>query len=339
MAIVSNAFSPKEFQVWIETETTAGDTAIHASNMHQLDVDSVSMPSLNVNQVLDVRSGAGRTLKIEDFFQDNKLRILELSLSGTLHKDVGHELLLRNICADATTSGDVSIASGFVGATEIYGSSLTTAQSTLTVVIKSSEHSNQRSLELPGMLVTNLAISADTGTEGGRYKFSATLQSGRVPDLNESTVLAGSNAYANTTDKFLSTASASHIFGTDVILQNFTTTIDSPAVFTGFKTTGYQGIARGTETAVTVDATAKYDGNTKGFIHSFDTQTAAFSGDHTADPATYMFKIVNDNAFGMEIRNGVFTNVAYNEGDIMMLDCSIKSVDDGTDDLITFDLA
>jgi hypothetical protein len=62
MAIVSNAFSPKEFQVWIETETTAGDTAIHASNMHQLDVDSVSMPSLNVNQVLDVRSGAGRTL-------------------------------------------------------------------------------------------------------------------------------------------------------------------------------------------------------------------------------------------------------------------------------------
>ena len=52
-----------------------------------------------------------------------------------------------------------------------------------------------------------------------------------------------------------------------------------------------------------------------------------------------MFKIVNDNAFGMEVRNGVFTNVAYNEGDIMMLDCSIKSVDDGTDDLITFDLA
>lgn len=339
MAIVSNAFSPKEFQVWIETETTAGATAISTSAMHQLDVDSVSMPSLNVNQVLDARSGAGRTLKKEDFFQDNKLRVVELSLSGTLHKDVGHELLLRNICADATTSGDVSIASGFVGATEIYGTSLTTAQSTLTVVIKPSEHSNQRSLELPGMLVTNLVISADTGTEGGRYKFSATLQSGRVPDLNESTALAGSTTYANNTDKFLSTASASHIFGTDVILQNFTTTIDSPAVFTGFTTTGYQGIARGTETAVTVDTTAKYDGNTKGFIHSFDTQTAAFSGDHTADPATYMFKIVNDNAFGMEVRNGVFTNVAYNEGDIMMLDCSIKSVDDGTDDLITFDLA
>jgi hypothetical protein len=38
------------------------------------------------------------------------------------------------------------------------------------------------------------------------------------------------------------------------------------------------------------------------------------------------------------MQNGVFTNVAYNEGDIMMLDCSIKSVDDGADALITFDV-
>ena len=36
--------------------------------MYQLDVDSVGMPSLNVNR-LDVRSGAGRTFKDEDFFK------------------------------------------------------------------------------------------------------------------------------------------------------------------------------------------------------------------------------------------------------------------------------
>jgi hypothetical protein len=50
-----------------------------------------------------------------------------------------------------------------------------------------------------------------------------------------------------------------------------------------------------------------------------------------------MFVIVNNNAYGLDMQNGVFTDVAYNEGDIMMLDCSMKSVDDGTDALITFD--
>ena len=35
----------------------------------------------------------------------------------------------------------------------------------------------------------------------------------------------------------------------------------------------------------------------------------------------------------------VLTNVAMAEGDIMMLDCSLKSVDDGSESLATFDVA
>ena len=38
------------------------------------------------------------------------------------------------------------------------------------------------------------------------------------------------------------------------------------------------------------------------------------------------------------MQNGVLTNVAYNEGDIMMLDVAMKAVDDGTDALISFDV-
>jgi len=52
-----------------------------------------------------------------------------------------------------------------------------------------------------------------------------------------------------------------------------------------------------------------------------------------------MFVITNNNAFGVNVQNGIFTNVALSEGDIMMLDCSIKSVDDGTDALVTFDVS
>ena len=330
MSAVNHAFSPKEFQVWIASDATqAGTSGIHPSNMYQLDIDSASMPSLNVNQVLDVRSGAGRTLKDEDFFQDNILRATELSISGNMHLDAGHKLLLQNICNDV--SGDASIATGFVPASQLYGSSIENIASSLTVVIKSSDHTNQRSLEMPGMVVTNFVLSADAGEEGGRYKFSATLQSGVKPDLNESTVSAGSNVYANTTNIFMSSASGLKVFNESVVMQSFSATIDSPAVFSGVTSTGYELVTRGAETAVTVDTQIKYDGNTKGFINSFDTQTAPLSGN--------MFVMTNNNAYGIDVQNGVLTNVAYSEGDIMMLDCSIKSVDDGTDALITFDIS
>tara|TARA_R100000278_G_scaffold44763_1_gene38973 strand:- start:15654 stop:16649 length:996 start_codon:yes stop_codon:yes gene_type:complete len=329
MSAVNHAFSPKEFQVWIASDATqAGTSGIHPSNMYQLDIDSASMPSLNVNQVLDVRSGAGRTLKDEDFFQDNILRATELSISGNMHLDAGHKLLLQNICNDV--SGDASIATGFVPASQLYGSSIENIASSLTVVIKSSDHTNQRSLEMPGMVVTNFVLSADAGEEGGRYKFSATLQSGVKPDLNESTVSAGSNVYANTTNIFMSSASGLKVFNESVVMQSFSATIDSPAVFSGVTSTGYELVTRGAETAVTVDTQIKYDGNTKGFINSFDTQTAPLSGN--------MFVMTNNNAYGIDVQNGVFTNVAYAEADIMMLDCSIKAVDDGTDPLITFDI-
>jgi len=330
MATVSHAFSPKEFQVWIASDSTnAGTSGISASAMYQLDVDSASMPSLNVNQVLDVRSGVGRTLKDEDFFQDNTLRVTELSLSGNMHLDAGHKLLMQNVCNDV--SGDASVATGFVPASQLYGSAVTNTASSLTVVIRPSDHTNQTSLEIPGLVVTNFALSADAGEEGGRYKFSATLQSGVKPDLNESSTASGNNVYANTTNVFMSSASGLKTFNTDVVMQSFTATIDSPAVFSGVTSTGYELVTRGAETAVTVDTQVKYDGNTKAFINSFDTQTAPISGN--------MFVMTNNNAYGIDVQNGVFTNVAYAEGDVMMLDCSIKSVDDGTDALITFDIS
>jgi hypothetical protein len=217
----------------------------------------------------------------------------------------------------------------------LYGSAVTNSASSLTVVIRPSDHTNQRSLEMAGMVVTNFALSADAGEEGGRYKFSATLQSGVKPDLNESAEdsgepTAGSNVYANTTNVFMSSASGLKVFNTDVVMQSFTATIDSPAVFSGVTSTGYELVTRGAETAVTVDTQIKYDGNTKGFINSFDTQTAPLSGN--------MFVMINNDAYGIDVQNGVFTNVAYAEADVMMLDCSIKAVDDGTDPLITFDI-
>ena len=332
MAIVAHTFSPKEFKCFVISDATnAGTSGIHSSNMQQLDVDSISFPSLNVTQVLDVRSGVGHTLKDEDFFQDNTMRVVELGLSGTLHDDVGHRLLLANICGAAQADDtDQTIAAGHKIIAQKYGAAVTNNASSLTVILQPSDVSNQTGLEFPGMVVTNFAITSDAGTEGGRYKWSATLQSGKTPDL-ASTAAAGSAVYANTTTSVLSDASGVKVFAIDVALNSFTTTIDYPAVFTGITSTGYDNVSRGAECSVTHDCQIKYDGNTKGLVNSFDAQTAAL--------AENMFIVVNNGAFGVDTANGVLTNVAYSEGDIMMLDVSIKAVDDGTDALLIVDIS
>ena len=329
MAKQADAFSPKEFTCWIKAETNAGTSVLATSGMSQLDVDSVGYPTLNVTQALDVRSGKGRTFKDEDFFQDNKMRVVELSLSGTMHNDTGHKLLLKNIC-NYDGAGDIPVPTGGSASSQLYGASVTNDTSSLTVVIAASDHSDQKSFEFTGMVVTNFALSADNGTEGGRYKFSATLQSGKVPDLAEATVAAGSTVYTNTDTAFLSSSSGHLVFAKDVIMSSFTCTVDSPAVFTGATSTGYNLVSRGAETAVTVDTQVKWDSETMGFPNSFDTQTTSKDAN--------MFVITNNNAFGIDIQNGIFTDVAFSEGDIMMLDCSIKSVDDGADALVTFDV-
>lgn len=330
MANVAHAFSPKEWRCAVVSDATnAGSTGI-GTTMYQLDVDSVSYPSLNVTQALDVRSGVGATLKDEDFFHDRTLRVVELSLSGTLHDDVGHRLLLANICGAAQADDtDQNIASGHKIVSQRYGDAVTNNASSLTLVIQPSDVSNQRGMEFFGCVVTNFTISADTATEGGRYKWSATIQTGKIPDL-DSQVSPTITAYANNTGTTLASASGVKVYGVDAVLNSFTTTIDYPAVFTGITSTGYEVVSRGAECAVTHDCQIKYDGNTKDMISTFDGGTVK---------AENMFIIVNDGKFGIDTANGVLTNVALSEGDIMMLDCSIKAVDDATDALLEVDLS
>jgi hypothetical protein len=334
MATVAHAFSPKEWKVGIVSDATnAGSTGI-GTTMYQLDVDSIGFPSLNVMQKLDVRSGVSRTLKDEDFFQDNILRAVEISLSGTLHNDAGHKLLAQNICNDVTT--DIAVATDFAPASQKYGDAVLNAASSLTVVMQPSDTTNQLGLEFFGCVVTAFSITAEGNSDGGQYKWSATLQTGKKPDL-ASTASPTISAYLNTDIPLLSSSSGHKVFNTDVILSSFTASIESPAVFTGVASYGYQVVSRGAEISVTADAQVKYDGNTKGFVNSFDVQTGTTLEAQIS--SGNMLVITNNNAFGVDIQNGVFTNVALSEGDLMMLDCSIKSVNDGTDDLITFDVS
>ena len=341
MSKSAKAFSPKEFTCWVKAESAAG-TSVLGTSMLQLDVDSVSYPSLNLTQALDLRNG-GRVLKDADFFQDNTLRVVELGISGTMHEDAGHQLLMQNICNDY--SGNPAVSATYTPPDISYedgdgaASTNATAGDTMTVVIAGADEtnpgtgnvqlSNTRNLVFPGMICTSFVLSADAGTEGGRVKFSATLQSGKKPTFNDATACGGTY-YVGTDTKSFNTSSEHLCAGLEVVMGNFTVTLENPATFYGMYASGYEGVTRGAEFAVTFDTQVKYDSVTKDLVHTFDTQSAP--------TAANLFEFTNNNAFGVDIDNGVLTNVAYSEGDIMMLDCSIKSVDDGTDPLVTIDV-
>jgi len=50
------------------------------------------------------------------------------------------------------------------------------------------------------------------------------------------------------------------------------------------------------------------------------------------------FLITNSNNWGIDIQNAIFTEVSMNEGDFMQLNFNMKSVDDGTDALVSIDV-
>ena len=176
-------FSPRDFKAWVIEEATTG-TAPTLDACYQLDVDSVSYPSLNVNQVASVRSQTGRVAHIDDFFQDNDMRAVEISLSGTWHKDGGHVMLFQSVCSNALTPdsvADITIGTSPSATVGEYGT--TEANKTFTLVLDSPDVNDAQNIVMKGCLCTSFTINADMGTDGGQYKWSATISSGRVPDL------------------------------------------------------------------------------------------------------------------------------------------------------------
>lgn len=332
MAISTAANSPKEFQFLIAEQDTFG-TFETTNNMHALDVDSVGTPSLNPTQVLDVRNGS-RVLQKEDFFQDVKASVKELSVSGTATTNA-LDLLLENITGEAEGSaGSIYSFASDQATTNVGVGSTSQAGTLLSIVITSA--GNDADLAFKDCVCTSLTLNADTGTEGGRIKFSATFQTGSaVEDLTDAATTVDTT-FAASENYFMTNFSAGYrkIYGVDdLIMSSFSMTMENPAVFTGVTSTGYEVISRAGEFSVTLDATVKYDGHTRGSFERFNNQTQ--EGATAAQPTllNHQLALAADN-FGISIPKTVLTNVAFNEADVMMLDLSVKGVGDGSNPLV-----
>ena len=335
MAINTAAFSPKQFQVLIAEQDAFGTIEGAGGNAyHALDVDSVGMPSLNPTQVLEPRTGA-RALQKEDFFQDVKASVKEISVSGTATTDA-LDMLLENIMGEAegSASGVYSFASN--AGVQSVGASDSSQAGTLLSVIVTSPLSNS-DLAFKDCVVTSLTLNGDTATEGGRVKFSVTFQTGTLAeDLSDASISADTDFGADENYFMSSWSDVAYrkMYGVDdLVMSSFSLTLENPATFSGLISTGYEVVSRAGEFSATLDATAKYDVNTEPLIASFNNQTQEGS---TASQATILNNdgSLNDGAFGISMPKTVLTNVAFNEGDVMMLDISVKAVGDGSNALV-----
>ena len=333
------AFSPRDFKAWVIEETDTGNNAgaldapAITSGLLQLDVDSVSFPSISPNQTLDVRSSVGRVLHSNDFFQDNVMRATEVTLSGTYHNDTGHLLLMQSVCgADLAASvADVVIPTASTTVSGLYGTG-TEANKTFTLVLAPPDTTDAYNVILVGCLCTNFTLSAEAASDGGKYKWSATISTGCKPITNNTATEAGT-AYSSSPISISTLTSATTINSiASTILSSFSVTIDSPAVYTGVAATGYAAFARGAELAVTCAAQVKYDSVTRPLINNFNTQTAH----DAADFFTMTQATATDCSIA--IGAGVITNAALSEGEVMMVDFEGKAVNVGNN-IIAFDLA
>ena len=332
----NTAFSPKEWTVLIRPQTEWGETEA-GTDMYQLDVDSISMPTLGVNQSIDVRNTAGRTFNDEDFFQDNKMRAVEMTFSGNFHTDSAHKYPFLNLSNQATSNDLVPFAVGHQPAS--LGNGVSIAAGTMashhlfTIAIAAPETTNAKHMLFHNCVCTNFTISADTATDGGRYKYSATFSAGGAgaAATASTTTVEPTASYLNTTNVTMGGINATSLKVADInaTLKSFSVSVDFPAVWTGAGSFGYEIVNRGQECSITFDAQVKYDDLTDELLSTYDTQATPVDG--------VGLNIVNSANFDIAINDYVLTNVALSEGDIMMLDISGKSVDDGAEALLTLD--
>ena len=328
MAVDANAYSPKQFSFLIALQDDWGtlneDSTGSPNNAYTaVDVDSIGSPSLNINQVLDTRTGS-RVLQATDFFQDNKNKIIEISVSGTLTTAVA-DILLKNITLDA--SSPYSVASNVGSSIFTAASTGQTAAQILSIVYQSPSSGN--SLAFKDCFCTSLSFNGDMGTEGGRIKFSATFKTGSLPaDLTSATIatdtaITANNYYMNTwdSDDRIITGVA------NCLVNSFTLNIENDITFAGFiPAAGAEIATRIGAVSANADFNVKYDANTDILIQTFHEQTTG-----TSQGATLMATddTPSNNEFEFKFANSILTDVSFSDAGLMMVNASVKAVGAG----------
>jgi len=326
MAVSGNAFSPKEFELGIGQESTCGTVKVDA--LIGVNVDSISFPTLNPTQVLDVRNHSGRVAQDIDVFLSKAQTVKEISFSGVLDTQIAPYLIEGVIGSATSDSGGANelfqILDTYSPGEIVYGTTSGDRAFTYTVAVISP--TSGKSITIPGMVFTGLTLSADMGEEAGRYKFEATMQSGKSANFDATAALTTdytANYYS------LGDSTIRKVANTDDnLIQSVSLSIENPANFHGFSGNDFEIVSRAIpEISVNSDITMKYDGNSLELDSQFGgAQSAAGLLTTIGDNAA--IESCTDDKFSFEIAHAIITNFSFNESAAMMVDVSLKGVAD-----------
>lgn len=334
MPISTASYSSSAFKIAIAEQDVFGTiTAAGGNNYHALDVDSISSPSLNPQQALDVRSGS-RVLQTTDFFHTKVGAISEISVSGTA-TTAALDMLLENMMSEAegTASGVYSFLSD--ASAQSVGAGSTGQVGTLLSIAMISPISAM-DIGFKDCVVTALSLSGDAGTEGGRIKFSATFKTGSAVDATQvTTVGAVDTSFTAATENYTMNSWVTdyrQLVGVpDLVMSSFSLSLSNDASFAGLVSTGFETISRAGEFSATLDATIKYDDKCQAFFENFlDQATGASEG---ATLLNHQAALADAN-FGISFPASVITNVSFNEQAMMMMDVSVKATGGGSTALV-----
>ena len=334
MPISTASYSSSAFKIAIAEQDIFGTiTAAGGNAYHALDVDSISSPSLNPQQALDVRSGS-RVLQTTDFFHTKVGAISEISVSGTA-TTAALDMLLENMMSEAegTASGVYSFLSD--ASAQSVGAGSTGQAGTLLSIAMISPISAM-DIGFKDCVVTALSLSGDAGTEGGRIKFSATFKTGSAVDATQVTATgAVDTAFTAASENYTMNswvAGYRQLVGVpDLVMSSFSLSLSNEASFNGLISTGFETISRSGEFAATLDATIKYDDKCQAFFENFmDQVTGASEG---ATLLNHQAALADAN-FGISFPASVITNVSFNEQAMMMMDVSVKATGGGSTALV-----
>ena len=288
----STVFSGKEFKVYVGADYSDGTNDVGTVNdasdgvsKYRLDVEGITIPTFSPNQEFEMRSGSGRVAEFGQVFSSSKRTMTEISLSGRVTlQDL--PILMENVLTQAATTNDnlFEIASGYNPLNFKHGDAtgVDVWNKSLTLYFEAPTTSD--SYRFAGCVCTSLNLSADLGTAGGRYDYSATFQTQYLPTKGAlgvtsakelTTSLGSTNVFLSdqtTVDMNIMAVDGNNETSIAPLFKSVNLTIESPTQFLGAQGTNAepQVFARAVpELNITFGGSIKYDVETDNLLEAF----------------------------------------------------------------------
>ena len=269
MAISGNVYSGKQFELFLSLQTGAstpvnmGTAGAVNGEFVKLDMASISDVDFSgITQERTLRTGQ-QIKKPTDHYVSQNGGTYTLGFEWVVSHKEGLQKLMQLISED--TASDYDVAGTFSPA--VYKDSASTGQ-LATLIISNPNTGDDRVFHSAAL--TELNLSMDVGTEGGRLVVSGTFFTGYNPTLGTNTVAPSGTqtSYKKTlfdcSTKQFKEASTNQ----DVVMRSFNLAIGYPCVVVGSGANA-EAYARSDEYTASGSANIKYDGNTDGMIAHF----------------------------------------------------------------------